>query len=100
MVRRADSAGSPGRQAPPRSEQAAAGSHIYLVLRARRLCFQPDLAGDLRRYRSAFTPAISPEALKKISCEVRSWRIHTRTRHSLQELADGINPVVRGWMTY
>jgi RNA-directed DNA polymerase len=49
---------------------------------------------------TAFTPAISPEALKKISGEVRSWRIHTRTRHSLQDLADRINPVVRGWMTY
>jgi RNA-directed DNA polymerase len=49
---------------------------------------------------TAFTPAISPEALKKISGKVRSWRIHARTRHSLQELADWINPVVRGWMTY
>ncbi len=49
---------------------------------------------------TAFAPAISPEALKKISGEVRSWRIHTYTRHSLQELADRINPVVRGWMTY
>jgi RNA-directed DNA polymerase len=49
---------------------------------------------------TAFTPAISPEALKKISGEVRSWRIHTKTLHSLQELADGINPIVRGWMTY
>ena len=49
---------------------------------------------------TAFTPTISPEALKKISREVRSWRIHTRTRHSLQDLADRINPVVRGWMTY
>jgi len=49
---------------------------------------------------TAFTPAISPEALKKISGEVRSWRIHGRTRHSLQELADWLNPVVRGWMTY
>jgi RNA-directed DNA polymerase len=44
----------------------------------------------------AFTPAFSPEALKKISGEVRNWRIHTRTRHSLQQLADRINPVVRG----
>ena len=49
---------------------------------------------------TAFTPAISPEALKKISGEVRSWRIHSRTRRSLQELADWLNPVVRGWMTY
>jgi RNA-directed DNA polymerase len=41
---------------------------------------------------TAFTPAISPEALSKISGEVRRWRIHTHTRHSLQALADGINP--------
>ena len=49
---------------------------------------------------TAFTPAISPQALKKISRQVRSWRIHTRTRHDLHELADRINPVVRGWMNY
>jgi RNA-directed DNA polymerase len=49
---------------------------------------------------TAFTPAISPQALKKISREVRSWRIHTRTRHDLADLADRINPVVRGWMSY
>jgi RNA-directed DNA polymerase len=41
---------------------------------------------------TAFTPAISPEALKKISREVRSWRIHTRTRHDLADLAVRINP--------
>jgi RNA-directed DNA polymerase len=45
---------------------------------------------------TAFAPAISPEALRKISGEVRSWRIHTHTRHSLQDLADRISPVVRG----
>lgn len=49
---------------------------------------------------TAFTPAISPEALKRISGEVRNWRIHTRIRHSLQDLADRINPIVRGWMAY
>jgi RNA-directed DNA polymerase len=49
---------------------------------------------------TAFTPAISPQALKKISREVRSWRIHTRTRHGLHDLAGRINPVVRGWMNY
>jgi group II intron reverse transcriptase/maturase len=49
---------------------------------------------------TAFAPAISPEALKKISGELRRWRIHTRTRHDLSDLADLINPIVRGWMTY
>lgn len=45
-------------------------------------------------------PAISPKALSRISAEVRSWRLHTRTRHDLAGLADRINPIVRGWMVY
>jgi RNA-directed DNA polymerase len=49
---------------------------------------------------TAFTPAISADALAKISCEVRGWRLHTRTRHDLHELAEQINPIVRGWMNY
>lgn len=48
----------------------------------------------------AFAPAISPEALNKISGEVRRWRLHTRTGHDLNDLAERINPIVRGWMTY
>jgi RNA-directed DNA polymerase len=47
-----------------------------------------------------FQPAVSPEALKKMSRRVRRWRIHTRTRHDLAELAALINPVVAGWMNY
>ncbi len=49
---------------------------------------------------TAFVPAISPEALKVISREVRRWRIHARTRHDLADLAQWINPIVRGWMNY
>lgn len=49
---------------------------------------------------TAFVPAISAEALKVISWEVRRWAIHRRTRHSLDELAERINPIVRGWISY
>lgn len=49
---------------------------------------------------TAFAPAISPQALKVISREVRRWRIHRRTGHDLADLADQINPIVRGWMNY
>jgi RNA-directed DNA polymerase len=49
---------------------------------------------------TAFAPAISPEALKAISREVRRWRLHRRTRHDLVDLADQINPIVRGWVNY
>ena len=49
---------------------------------------------------SAFLPAMSKDALKKISAEVRSWRLHTRIGHTFQHLARCINPIVRGWMQY
>jgi RNA-directed DNA polymerase len=49
---------------------------------------------------TGFAPAISPAALKAISREVRRWRLHLRTRLDLVELAEWINPIVRGWMNY
>jgi RNA-directed DNA polymerase len=49
---------------------------------------------------SAFSPAISKEALKKIGEEVRSWRIHRRVTFTFQELADAMNKIVAGWMQY
>lgn len=49
---------------------------------------------------TGFAPAISPDALKAISREVRRWRLHTRTRQELDNLADWINPIVRGWIGY
>jgi group II intron reverse transcriptase/maturase len=48
----------------------------------------------------AFLPAISKEALKKISGEVRRWRLHRRIGHTLAEIARWINPIVRGWLQY
>jgi RNA-directed DNA polymerase len=49
---------------------------------------------------TGFGPAISKDALKKISAEVRSWRLHQHTGYTIGELARWINPVVRGWMQY
>jgi hypothetical protein len=49
---------------------------------------------------SAFLPAVSKDALKEISTEVRSWRLHNRTGHTFSDLARRINPIVRGWMQY
>lgn len=49
---------------------------------------------------TAFAPAISPEALNAISREVRRWQLHHRTGHTLGELAEWINPIVRGWIAY
>jgi RNA-directed DNA polymerase len=49
---------------------------------------------------TGFLPAVSKDALKRMSGEVRSWRIHLRTTTDLQVLAEWINPIVRGWMAY
>jgi group II intron reverse transcriptase/maturase len=49
---------------------------------------------------SNFLPAISKNALNKISAAVRSWRLHLRTGHTFKDLARRINPIVAGWMQY
>jgi RNA-directed DNA polymerase len=47
-----------------------------------------------------FLPAVSAAALKKMSRKLRRWRLHLWITRSLDELADAINPIVRGWMHY
>ena len=49
---------------------------------------------------SNFLPAISKDALNKISAAVRSWRLHLRTGHTFKDIARRINPIVAGWMQY
>jgi group II intron reverse transcriptase/maturase len=49
---------------------------------------------------SGFLPAISKQAMTKLSAEVRSWRLHRCTGSTDTELARRINPKVRGWMQY
>jgi RNA-directed DNA polymerase len=49
---------------------------------------------------TGFGPAVSKDALKKMSAEVRSWRLHTRTTLTERDLARWINPVIQGWMNY
>jgi group II intron reverse transcriptase/maturase len=49
---------------------------------------------------TSFLPAISRDALKRIGQRVRSWRLHRRTGSTAEDLAEMINPVVRGWMAY
>ncbi|WP_405770617.1 group II intron reverse transcriptase/maturase [Actinacidiphila glaucinigra] len=47
-----------------------------------------------------FLPALSKDAQKKISREVRGWRIHRQVGLTFAELAQRMNPVVAGWMQY
>lgn len=49
---------------------------------------------------TAFAPAISKDALKRISETVRRWRLDRKTGQTLNDLARWVNPIVRGWMQY
>jgi hypothetical protein len=45
-------------------------------------------------------PAVSKHALIRMRQQVHSWNLHRRTNHNLTDLAQLINPIVRGWMQY
>jgi len=49
---------------------------------------------------TSFIPAISKDALAKLGAQLRSWRLHRLTVASEADLAERINPIVRGWMNY
>ena len=49
---------------------------------------------------TGFLPAVSKDALKRMSEDVRSWRIHLHDAKELQDIAAWVNPRVRGWIAY
>jgi RNA-directed DNA polymerase len=64
--------------------------------------FQPRLAKNRRKECFVgFLPAISTKAATAIRTTIRQWRLaSTRNNQSLEDLAQFVNPVVRGWMNY
>lgn len=64
-------------------------------------CFRPRLSRTKRgKYFVNFSPAISPKSKKSIFSEIRQWCLHKRSDFSVKEVANKINPVVRGWIEY
>jgi len=78
------------------------GSHEHTSFTFLGYTFRPRAARSKRTGQNftVFAPAISTEALKAKSAEVRSWRIHRRSTWTLDGLAAAINPIVRGWINY
>jgi RNA-directed DNA polymerase len=64
--------------------------------------FRPRMAFDKSRKQvyTGFLPAVSPEKLTEMSRKLASWRIHRRTTQTLSEIAQWLNPVLRGWFNY
>jgi group II intron reverse transcriptase/maturase len=78
------------------------GKHEHIAFDFLGYTFQPRRAKN--RYGKlfvSFLPAISNKAAKAIRTTIRGWRLaSTRNNQSLEDLAQLINPVVRGWMNY
>ena len=77
------------------------GSHEHTAFTFLGFTFRQRRARDRHgRNFNSFLPAISTDALNRISAQVRSWRLHRRTGYTFTDLARRINPIVAGWMHY
>jgi RNA-directed DNA polymerase len=78
------------------------GQHEHTSFDFLGYTFRPRLAKNRQgKYFVSFIPAVSGKAGKAIRATIRGWRLPTwRNRHSLNEIARLVNPVVRGWITY
>lgn len=56
--------------------------------------------GRNKRLFSGFLPAMSDAAQKAKGKTVRRWRVHRKTTLDLADIAEWLNPIVRGWMNY
>ncbi len=77
------------------------GSHEHEQFTFLSYTFRPRLA----RNRSgelfvSFIPAVSGDAAKRMRRAIKRWRLHLWSGRSLADLAEAINPIVRGWIGY
>src|SRR5664280_1100303 len=49
---------------------------------------------------TSFLPAVAPGKLTDMSRKAASWRLQRRTTLTLDDLAEDVNPVLRGWLNY
>jgi RNA-directed DNA polymerase len=45
-------------------------------------------------------PAVAPGKLTDMSRKAASWRLHRRVTWTLNDLAEEVNPALRGWLNY
>lgn len=76
------------------------GSHEHQQFTFLGYLFRPRLARSRLGPFVSFLPAISDEAAKGIRQTIRSWRMHRHSDKSLTDLAEFVNPIVRGWIAY
>lgn len=52
------------------------------------------------KMRTTFSPAVSKAAKLRLNRVMRSWVLHRHVSATFAEIAEWVNPVVRGWMQY
>jgi RNA-directed DNA polymerase len=65
-------------------------------------CFRPRrvMRPSDRKVVGGFTPAVSPTALKAMREKIRDLKIRRSTQVSLTDIAQKLNPLLRGWIAY
>lgn len=76
------------------------GSHEHERFTFLGYMFGPRLAASRHGHFVSFSPAASPAALKNIRDKIRRWRLNQRNGSSLTDLAEDINAIVRGWISF
>lgn len=77
------------------------GSHEHEQFTFLGYTFRPRLAKNAHgKWFVSFLPAVSNDALNAIRHVIRRWRLHRRTGSDLRALAEDVNPVLRGWISY
>ena len=62
--------------------------------------FRARLARGSRGYFGSFSPAISNGARKAVGQQIRAWHLNRCGGSDLSDLAEAINPQIRGWINY
>jgi RNA-directed DNA polymerase len=78
------------------------GSYTNVTFDFLGYCFRPRRAENKRNATvfCAFLPAVSPSALKSMRATIRDLDIRRRTHVSMADIAQQLNPILRGWIEY
>jgi group II intron reverse transcriptase/maturase len=65
-------------------------------------CFRPRLVKNShsKQLFCGFNPAVSPRALKHLRSTIRALKFRRQTHLSLEDIAQRLNPILRGWIKY
>ena len=77
------------------------GSHEHTAFTFLGYAFRPRMAKSRHGHHFvSFLPAVSKDAVKAMSREVRSWHLARRSDKTLDDLARMFNSIVQGWINY